>query len=71
VTEEEAVAIAETQAAERQAAARQYQTAGHADRANRLLREAQAIRSVLENIGHAKSRDIRFLLFLPPFKLTA
>jgi uncharacterized protein YqeY len=35
------------------AAARQYQTAGHADRADRLLREAQAIRSALEDIGHA------------------
>jgi uncharacterized protein YqeY len=48
VTEEEAVAIAETEAAERQASARQYQAAGHADRANRLLREAQAIRSALD-----------------------
>jgi uncharacterized protein len=51
VTEEEAVAIAEQEAAERQAAAGQYQATGHADRADRLLREAQAIRSALDQSG--------------------
>ena len=55
VTEEEAVAIAETETAERRAAAGQYQATGHADRADRLLREAQAIRSALENAQSAPS----------------
>lgn len=59
VTEEEAVRIAETEAAERQAAARQYQTAGHADRADRLLREAQAIRSALDTAPGARSHGPR------------
>ena len=57
VTEEEAVTIAETEAAERQAAAREYQAArqagapGATDRADRLLREARAIRSALRQSG--------------------
>jgi len=55
VTEEEAVAIAKTEAAEGRAAARLYQAAGHADRAARLLREAQAIHSTLENTPSARS----------------
>lgn len=49
VTEDEAAAIAAAEAADRRAAARDYQAAGHADRAGRLLREAQVIQSALEN----------------------
>jgi uncharacterized protein len=50
VTEEDAAGIVQVEVAERQAAAREYQAAGHADRAERLLHEAQVIQSVLENI---------------------
>ncbi|HEY7260449.1 MAG TPA: hypothetical protein VH589_03070 [Trebonia sp.] len=48
VTEEEAAAIAATEAADRRAAARDYRAAGRADRADRLLSEARAIESALE-----------------------
>jgi uncharacterized protein YqeY len=48
VTEDEAAAIAAAEAAARRAAARDYQAAGHADRAGRLRREAQAIESALD-----------------------
>jgi uncharacterized protein YqeY len=48
VTEDEAAAIAAAEAADRRAAARDYQAAGHADRAGRLRREAQAIESALD-----------------------
>jgi uncharacterized protein len=48
VTEGEAAAIAAAEAADRRAAARDYQAAGHADRAGRLRREAQAIESALD-----------------------
>jgi uncharacterized protein len=48
LTEEEAAAIAAAEAADRRAAARDYQAAGHPDRAGRLLREAQAIESALD-----------------------
>jgi uncharacterized protein len=50
VTDDEAAAIAATEAADRRAAARDYQAAGHADRADRLRREAQAIESALDII---------------------
>ena len=48
VTEDEAAAIAAAESADRRAAARDYQAAGHADRAGRLRREAQAIESALD-----------------------
>jgi uncharacterized protein YqeY len=48
VTEDEAAAIAAAEAADRRAAARDYQAAGRADRAGRLRREAQAIESALD-----------------------
>jgi uncharacterized protein len=48
LTEDEAAAIAAAEAADRRAAARDYQAAGHADRAARLRREAQAIESALD-----------------------
>ena len=48
VTNDEASAIAAAEAADRRAAARDYQAAGHADRAGRLRREAQAIESALD-----------------------
>ena len=48
VTDDEAAAIAAAEAADRRAAARDYQAAGHADRADRLRREAQAIESALD-----------------------
>ena len=48
VTEGEAAAIAAAEAADRRAAARDYQAAGHADRAGRLRREARAIESALD-----------------------
>ena len=48
VTEEEAAAIAAAEAADRRAAARDYRAAGRADRADRLLSEARAIESALE-----------------------
>jgi uncharacterized protein len=48
VTEDEAAAIAAAEAADRRAAARDYQAAGHADRADRLRREAQAIEAALD-----------------------
>ena len=47
VSEEEASEIMRAEAAERRAAARQYQAAGHTDRAERLLREAEVIERVL------------------------
>jgi uncharacterized protein len=52
VTEDEATAIAAGEAAERRAAAREYRTAGHADRAGRLLREAEVIESALYRAAH-------------------
>jgi hypothetical protein len=48
VTEDEAATIAAAEAADRRAAARDYQAAGHADRAGHLRREAQAIESALD-----------------------
>ena len=48
LTEDEAAAIAAAEAADRRAAARDYQAAGHAERAGRLLREAQAIEAALD-----------------------
>jgi hypothetical protein len=48
VTEDEATAIAAAEAADRRAAARDYQAGGNADRAGRLRREAQAIESALD-----------------------
>ena len=48
LTEDEVTAIAAAEAADRRAAARDYQAAGHADRAGRLRREAQAIESALD-----------------------
>jgi uncharacterized protein len=50
VTEDEATAIAAAEAADRRAAARDYQAAGRADRAGRLLREAEAIEAALDII---------------------
>jgi uncharacterized protein len=51
VTEDEATALAAAEAADRRAAARDYQATGHADRAARLVREAQAIESALDITG--------------------
>lgn len=51
VTEDEATAIAAAEAADRRAAARDYQATGHSDRAAQLLREAQAIESALDITG--------------------
>ena len=48
LTEDEAAAIAAAEAADRRAAARDYQAAGHAGRAGRLRREAQAIEAALD-----------------------
>jgi uncharacterized protein YqeY len=48
VTEEEAAAIAAAEAAGRRAAAVDYRAAGHADRADRLVRVARVIESALE-----------------------
>ena len=48
LTEDEATAIAATEAADRRAAARDYQAAGHAGRADRLRREARAIEAALD-----------------------
>jgi len=48
LTEDEATAIAAAEAADRRAAARDYEAAGHADRAGRLRREARAIESALD-----------------------
>jgi uncharacterized protein len=48
VSEDEAAAIAAAEAADRRAAARDYQAAGHAARADRLLGEARAIESALD-----------------------
>ena len=48
VTEDEAAAIAAAEAADCRAAARDYQAAGHADHADRLRREAQAIEAALD-----------------------
>jgi len=48
LTEDEAAAIAAAEAADRRAAARDYQAAGRAERAGRLLREAQAIEAALD-----------------------
>jgi hypothetical protein len=48
VSEDEAAAIAAAEAADRRAAARDYQAAGRAARADRLLGEARAIESALD-----------------------
>jgi uncharacterized protein len=48
LTEDEAAGIAAAEAADRRAAARDYQAAGHTDRAGRLRREAQAIEAALD-----------------------
>jgi uncharacterized protein len=48
LTEDQVTAIAAAEAADRRAAARDYQAAGHADRADRLRREAQAIECALD-----------------------
>jgi uncharacterized protein len=48
LTEDEAAAIAAAQAADRRAAARDYEPAGDTDRAARLRREARAIESALD-----------------------
>jgi uncharacterized protein len=48
LTEDEATAIAAAEAADRRAAARDYQAAGHIDRADRLRREARAIEAALD-----------------------
>ena len=48
LTEDEATAIVAAEAADRRAAARDYRASGHADRAGRLLREAQAIEAALD-----------------------
>jgi len=47
VTEDEAIAIAAAEVAERRAAARDYEAAGQHGRAERLLRGARAIESAL------------------------
>lgn len=47
LTGEELARILAEEIADRQQAARQYQSAGHSDRAARLLHEAQAIQSAL------------------------
>lgn len=47
LTGEELARIVRAEIADRQQAAQQYQTAGHPDRATRLLNEAQAIQSAL------------------------
>jgi uncharacterized protein len=47
VSEEEASAIVRAEVAERQAAARDYERAGHADRAARLSREADVLAAAL------------------------
>jgi hypothetical protein len=47
LTGEELARIVQAEIADRQQAAQQYQTAGHPDRATRLLNEAQAIQSAL------------------------
>jgi len=54
LTEEDAAGIAAAEAAERRAAARDYQAAGRPGRAERLLREAGAIEAALDM---AASRD--------------
>jgi uncharacterized protein len=48
ITEDEATAIAVAEVTERRTAARDYEAAGHPDRARRLLREARAIESALD-----------------------
>jgi uncharacterized protein len=48
VAEDEATAIAAAEVTERRAAARDYEAAGHRDRARRLLCEAQAIAAALD-----------------------
>jgi uncharacterized protein len=48
VTEDEATAIAAAEVTERRAAAREYEAAGHHDRAERLLREARAIEAAVD-----------------------
>jgi hypothetical protein len=49
LTREETGRIVEDEISDRQAAARQYEAAGRSERAARLRREAQAIRTVLGN----------------------
>ena len=51
LTGEEVAAIVEAEAAERRAAARQYHTAGQAEQAERLLREAQVIEELFLTAG--------------------
>lgn len=48
LTGEETAALVRNEIAERQAAARQYEDAGHQERAARLLREARVIQASLE-----------------------
>jgi hypothetical protein len=48
LTEEDMARVVRDEICERQAAAGQYRAAGHADRAERLLREASAIQAALE-----------------------
>jgi uncharacterized protein len=48
LAEDEATAIAAAEAADRRAAARDYEATGHTDRADRLRREARAIESALD-----------------------
>ena len=49
LSEAEAAAIVRTEIAERHVAAGQYEQAGHADRAGRLRREADVLRSAVES----------------------
>ena len=48
LTGDETAALVRNEIAERQAAARQYEDAGHQERAARLLREARVIQAALE-----------------------
>lgn len=48
LTLEETVTVVQGEVSDRQAAARQYEAAGHPDRAARLRREAQVIQSALD-----------------------
>ena len=51
LTGEEVAGIVRAEAAERRAAARQYQAAGQAEQAGRLLREAQVIEELFLTAG--------------------
>lgn len=48
LTDEETAAIVIAEIGERQTAARQYESAGHPERASRLRREADAIQSAIQ-----------------------